>query len=175
VDLPKATDLGEAMLGDPQAHCREVKDLPARLPGADVLARELTLANPSLLRQRRTRSLLAIAVTAGRTVRVPAGLPQSRAKLGVLTLQQFLALSQFLNLSGLGEQQLSQGLHLRRDLRSHGSKLTQFQIEGWVVTKFLCIFDFSSIEITSCISNFIFILSYLELSHQKIGYLQDFS
>ena len=108
-------------------------------------------------------------------MRVPAGLPQARAKLGVPTLQQFQALSQFLNLSGLGEQQLSQGLHLRRDLRSHGSKLTQFQNEGQVVTKFLCIFGFSSIEITSCISNFIFILSYLELSHKKIGYLQDFS
>ena len=63
-------------------------------------------------------------------MRVPAGLPQARAKLGVPTLQQFRALSQFLNLSGLGEQQLSQGLHLRRDLRSHGSKLTQFQNEG---------------------------------------------
>ena len=103
MDLPTATDLGETMLGDPQAHCWEVKDLPARPPGADVLARELTLANPTLLRQHRTRSLLAIAVTAGRTVRVPAGLPQARAKLGVLTLQQFQALSQFLNLSGLGE------------------------------------------------------------------------
>ena len=89
MDLPTATDLGEAILGDPQAHGREVKDLPARPPGADVLARELTLANPALLRQRRTRSLLAIAVTAGRTVRVPAGLPQARAKFGVLTLQQF--------------------------------------------------------------------------------------
>ena len=134
MDLPTATDLGEAMLGDPQAHCREVKDLPARHPGADVLARELTLANPALLRQRRTRSLLAIAVTAGRTVRVPAGLPQARAKFGVLTLQQFQALSQFLNLSGLGEHQLSQGLHLRRILRSHGSELTQFQNERQVVT-----------------------------------------
>ena len=121
MDLPTATDLGEALLGDPQAHCREVKDLPARSQGADVLARELTLANPALVRQllddlvdrqaalerlarvprlsatrfalglqqRRTRSLLAIAVTSGRTVRVPAGLPQARAKLGVLTLQQF--------------------------------------------------------------------------------------
>ena len=138
-----------------------VKDLPARPQGADVLARELTLANPALLRQflddlvdrqaalerlarvprlsvtrfalglrqRRTRSLLAIAVTAGRTVRVPAGLPQVRVKLGVLTLQQFQALSQFLNLLGLGEHQLSQGLHLRWDLRSYGSKLTQFQNE----------------------------------------------
>ena len=28
MDLPTATDLGEAMLGDPQAHGREVKDLP---------------------------------------------------------------------------------------------------------------------------------------------------
>ena len=161
MDLPTATDLGEAKLGDPQAHCREVKDLPTRPPGADVPARELTLADPALLRQllddlvdrqaalerlarvprlsatrfalglrqRRTRSLLAIAVTAGRTVRVPAGLPQARAKLGVLTLQQFQALSQFLNLSGLGEHQLSQGPHLRRDFRSQGSKLTQFQNE----------------------------------------------
>ena len=56
-------------------------------------------------------------------------LPEARAKLGVLTLQQFQALSQFLNLSGLGEHQLSQGLHLRWDLRSQGSKLTQFQNE----------------------------------------------
>ena len=124
MDLPTATDLGEAKLGDPQAHCREVKDLPARPPGADVLARALTLADPALLRQllddladrqaalerlarvprlsatrfalglwqRRTRSLLAIAVTAGRTVRVPAGLPQARAEFGVLALQQFQAL-----------------------------------------------------------------------------------
>ena len=129
MDLPIVTDLGEAMLGEAQAHCREFKDLGARPPGADVLARELTLANPALLRQRRTRSLLALAVTAGRTVRVPAGLPQARAKLGVLTLQQFHALLQFLNLSDLGEHQLSQGLHLRRDLCSRGSKLTQFQIE----------------------------------------------
>ena len=123
MDLPTATDLGEAMLGDPQARGKEVKDLPARPPGADVLARELTLADPALLRQLlddlvdrqaalerlarvprlsatrfalglqqpRTRSLLAIAVTAGRTVRVPAGLPQARAKLDVLTLQQFQA------------------------------------------------------------------------------------
>ena len=123
MDLPAATDLGEAMLCDPQAHCWEVKDLPARPPGADVLARELMLANPALLRQllddlvdrqaalerlarvprlfaarfalglrqRRTRSLLAIAITARRTVRVPAGLPQARAKLDVLTPQQFQA------------------------------------------------------------------------------------
>ena len=123
MDLPTATDLGEAMLGNSQAHCWEVKDLLAHPPGADVLARELTLADPALLRQllddlvdrqaalerlarvprlsatrfalglrqRRTRSLLAIAVTAGRTVRVPAGLPQARAKLDVLTLQQFQA------------------------------------------------------------------------------------
>ena len=124
MDLPIVTDLGEAMLGEAQAHCREFKDLGARPPGADVLARELTLANPALLRQRRTRSLLALAVTAGRTVRVPAGMPQARAKLGVLKL------SQFLNLSGFGEQQLSHGLHLRRDLRSRDCKLTQFQNEG---------------------------------------------
>ena len=51
MDLLTATDLGEAMLGDPQAHRRKVKDLPARPPGADVLARELTLADPALLRQ----------------------------------------------------------------------------------------------------------------------------
>ena len=124
MDLPTLTDLGEAMLGDLQAHGRKVKDLPARPPGADFLARELTLANPALLRQllddlvdrqaalerlarvprlsatrfalglqqRRTRSLLAIAVTFRRTVRVPAGLPQARAKLGVLTLQQLQVL-----------------------------------------------------------------------------------
>ena len=94
MDLPIVTDLGEAMLGDPQAHGREVKDLPARSPGADVLARELTLADPALLRrllddrqaalerlarvprlsatrfalglrQRRTRSLLVIASLLG--------------------------------------------------------------------------------------------------------------
>ena len=51
MDLPTATEFGEAMLGDPQAHRRKVKDLPARPPGADVLARELTLANAALLRQ----------------------------------------------------------------------------------------------------------------------------
>ena len=57
--------------------------MPAHPPGADVLQRELTLANPALLRQCRTRSLLAVAVARVWMVRIPNALPQARAKLGV--------------------------------------------------------------------------------------------
>ncbi len=124
----------KTMLGDPQAHCREVKGLPARRPRSNVLECELTLANPVLFLQlfddlvhtqtalKRLAQVpwlsatrLAFELSQCRTLGLLAiaviAWRAGRVPTGLtLAIAQLgvLALQQFSNLSGLGEHWFSQ-------------------------------------------------------------------